>query len=433
MRVVTRQLGLATVVFLGLAGCSSKSAAPDSPPAAVTTLPSLPAYQPPPGSLDFYTPIFTVPAGSDTTWCTFTDTILADETLIHTTDGVQTPFGHHAIIFYTPKPEQVGKTVECSSADMDRFRQMMGGTGGEGTNFWKPPANIATRLPKGAQFVVQTHWINTTNQPQQVQAHVAAVPMKMAADTVIGGSVAIVNTQFSIDAHTKASSSTSCMFDQDHKFMISVPHEHEWGSHLITTVTRKNGTVDTIFDTPFQKEWTSHPKINDYGIDHPFLVSAGDRIDLTCEWDNTTSDALQFPREMCVMFAFSLEDEDSHCVDGVWSNAKGGDPTGGGGSTGAGGSSGGPPATSCVQPGDKGNSIGVGTPCTPGGGECKAYPKAGACLADLGQDIWMCTRIGCKVDTDCGETAVCHHDPAGSACVPSRCDGGSGGAAGSGG
>lgn len=76
----------------------------------------------------------------------------------------------------------------------------------------------------------------------------------------------------------------------------------------------------------------------------------------------------------------------------------------------------------CVQPTDQGNSLGVGTPCTPGGGECAAFPMAPLCLADVGQEEWFCTRIGCTATTDCGTGAGCLIETGGSACVPCRCD-----------
>ncbi|MGZ3422514.1 MAG: hypothetical protein ACXVEF_25545 [Polyangiales bacterium] len=79
------------------------------------------------------------------------------------------------------------------------------------------------------------------------------------------------------------------------------------------------------------------------------------------------------------------------------------------------------PKASCVQPGDKGNDVGVGTPCTPLGHECGAFAGAPVCLADVGQDQWMCTRIGCTKDSECGTGATCFKDPGGSACVPNRC------------
>ena len=92
--------------------------------------------------------------------------------------------------------------------------------------------------------------------------------------------------------------------------------------------------------------------------------------------------------------------------------------------SGAGGSGGGPtaPAASCKQAGDKGNENGVGTFCTPHGDECVNFPKAGLCLANVGEDQWFCTRIGCKTDVDCGTAAHCHVDPGGTGCVPDQCE-----------
>jgi hypothetical protein len=104
------------------------------------------------------------------------------------------------------------------------------------------------------------------------------------------------------------------------------------------------------------------------------------------------------------------------------SSTSGGGGAGGNGSGGAGGSGPKAPAASCTQAGDKGNENGIGTFCTPGGGECGMFPKAGLCLADVGQDQWFCTRIGCKTDDDCGSAAHCHLDNAGAGCVPDKCE-----------
>lgn len=79
------------------------------------------------------------------------------------------------------------------------------------------------------------------------------------------------------------------------------------------------------------------------------------------------------------------------------------------------------PDESCVRPGDKGNDKGVGTACTPLGKECVPFPGAPVCLADLGQKQWMCSRIGCTTDAECGTDATCFKDPKGSGCVPNRC------------
>ena len=80
------------------------------------------------------------------------------------------------------------------------------------------------------------------------------------------------------------------------------------------------------------------------------------------------------------------------------------------------------PADSCIRPGDTGNANGVGTYCSPGGGQCSSFDLAPLCLADVGQDQWFCTRIGCDAQTSCGAGAGCLIETDGSACVPCRCD-----------
>jgi hypothetical protein len=132
--------------------------------------------------------------------------------------------------------------------------------------------------------------------------------------------------------------------------------------------------------------------------------------------------------------------------DGASGNASGSGTGGAAGVGGTGGEAGGeagggpePPPGSCIQPGDKGNDKGVGEFCTPGGGECDKFALAPFCLADVGQDQWFCTRIGCDAMTDCGQGAGCLIvSGMGSACVPCKCEpsgvgcasGGAGGAGG---
>jgi hypothetical protein len=74
----------------------------------------------------------------------------------------------------------------------------------------------------------------------------------------------------------------------------------------------------------------------------------------------------------------------------------------------------------CVLPTDKGNSIGVGKYCTPGGNECMGL-GAGLCTADVAQDEWFCVKVGCQMDSDCAEMAMCVKQSGSSGCVPDKC------------
>jgi hypothetical protein len=128
--------------------------------------------------------------------------------------------------------------------------------------------------------------------------------------------------------------------------------------------------------------------------------------------------------------------------DGGHGGGNGGAGAGGSATTEGGGFGGTPmtPKDSCVQPGGKGNNHGVGTYCTPGGEQCQKYPLAGLCLADVGQDQWFCSLIGCTKDKDCGDDAICLMMDNTGACIPADCapdttssgGGGAGGATASG-
>jgi hypothetical protein len=82
----------------------------------------------------------------------------------------------------------------------------------------------------------------------------------------------------------------------------------------------------------------------------------------------------------------------------------------------------------CVPPGSKGNELGMGGYCSPGGGECNyAGPDGGAriCTADVPDTpahAWFCT-YPCNLDTDCGSGSYCATDPKthGKGCVPVAC------------
>ncbi len=81
------------------------------------------------------------------------------------------------------------------------------------------------------------------------------------------------------------------------------------------------------------------------------------------------------------------------------------------------------PAEPCIP--DCGNEVGVGKPCTTGGGECNGNSTANLCTADFVETtLAYCTKP-CVEDADCGSDAVCRGDPAApdgpKGCAPAAC------------
>ncbi len=77
-----------------------------------------------------------------------------------------------------------------------------------------------------------------------------------------------------------------------------------------------------------------------------------------------------------------------------------------------------------------GNELGVGRPCTRGGGQCDVFNllagEAGICIPDFADNtnVHCCSKT-CSVDDDCGSGAVCFPDPVTQrqGCVPQGCEG----------
>ena len=84
-----------------------------------------------------------------------------------------------------------------------------------------------------------------------------------------------------------------------------------------------------------------------------------------------------------------------------------------------------PPSIPCLP--RCGNELGVGQPCTKGGGECSdfSFSEAPLCTVDFDDtDMAFCTRA-CVSDDQCGTGAYCAIDPdnptSGAGCTPLSC------------
>ena len=303
--------------LLALCGLSTVSISCGSEEAE--RLDSLPPVTAKAGGLTLLTPIVRgIPVGKDATYCTFTDVITKEKLLIHNTYGAQSPGGHHAIMFYTPVPE-TPRTVPCEAADMERFRQVLGGTGGEGTAVWEPTPNVAAEIPAGAQLIVQHHWINYTDKPMDGQAILFTEPAVMRPDTVLAGATAVVATNFRIPANSPLQVTSECEFKKQKRYMVGLPHQHEWGKHVKIELVRAAGGTEKIIDTDFDPSMVFEPPVTDFERKGARLVvEPGDKIRLTCDWNNTRAEPLEFPREMCVFFGYSDDGEVAYCTNGEW-------------------------------------------------------------------------------------------------------------------
>jgi hypothetical protein len=302
------------VVIVTLLGCGTDGAS------GPETLPNLEVPEPPANGVQVITPIFEdIQPGTDNEVCAWTDVIFDQETDIKMTVGYQTePPGHHAILFYTLEKQPPGMQRVCTDNDMASFRYLTG-NGANGVEN-KAPGDLVFRVPAGAQLVVNSHYLNTSDEIVEGQSLINVHFADPGKQYTASGATVFLDT--SIDVPPGVSSfSTSCIVDKKQEFWYLIPHMHRWGQHITVDITRGDGVKENLFDQAWSEQYTFHPPESRFDPAQPFVIDAGDKVDVNCTWNNDEPHSLPFGFEMCVAFGQTVDVEERGswaCNGGRW-------------------------------------------------------------------------------------------------------------------
>lgn len=293
---------ISAVLITGLAGCGGA----DSDPATGTDA----------NKLTFTTPKFTVPSGDSFT-CFYTNTFTDKELSVRDANGHQGPGGHHILAYYTDVPREE-QHHPCVDSEMVSWHQISGSSGQnvDNNSVLKLPEGFALKVPAGKQLVIQAHYINTTGADMEVQD---TVTLNLTDPAKVENYVNYFVTDdegFSAPPHAPYEHSSICTLDRDLNMILTLGHMHEYGKHFrLDEIDADGNTKRTLVDNDWAPEYTSHPPINYYTKDQPLSLPKGTRLKQTCSWNNTTTDPLLFPREMCItfMYHFPGNDQDLMC------------------------------------------------------------------------------------------------------------------------
>jgi hypothetical protein len=286
--------------------------------------PGGPGFNPPAPAADelqVLSPTVMVASGANTTLCSYLNFPIPAEIDVIASRGLQSPGGHHAIVYVANKQHAVD-THECNEDDMVGVRYLAG-VGAEGaTSLNQLPDGVAFRIPANSQLMIQTHWINAT--PSTLTGE-AAINLKWAAPStarVPADLFAVANLSFNVPAGKTATSSTSCTLKEDMNIFYLGGHEHQWGTHFRADHQALDGTMKTIYEKDWQLEYEFNPPVNTYPKSAPLIIKKGESLNVTCSWDNTAgATPLTFPTDMCVAFSFYFPGHgEIDCVDGQWPN-----------------------------------------------------------------------------------------------------------------
>ena len=172
-------------------------------------------------------------------------------------------------------------------------------------NEYELPDGFAAPLKNGQRIILQSHYLNVTEQDILVRdaAHFVLVPEA----EVNTWTAAFVNTvtNFTIPANSpEYTLRFDCGFDDEYSLLFLGGHLHEWGKSF--QVERTNGgDTSTIYEVPeWEPVFRDSPMYTEYARDE-FNVGPDDTFTTTCTWFNGGDTDIEFPQEMCVTFGMA--------------------------------------------------------------------------------------------------------------------------------
>jgi hypothetical protein len=319
--MVMRTVALVSLVAVGMA-CSSKSSTDGTPAPAdgIERLPDMKPTAPSANGFQLVMPIVRgIVPGASQEMCSWTDKILDKDIEVKSATGFQTKTGHHIVIYYTMNQQPAGTTRECKDEDMATFRIVIG-TGGEGT-IAALPADLATKIPAGAQIVVNHHYLNAGASALDAQSAVNIEMVQPGTKITQSGNLAMLDTSLRVKPGPNGLD-IHCKMQKDLRLWQLTPHMHAWGTRFTLDHTKvADNSASRLFDVQWDPDFTFHPPQVLHDPAQPYILKAGDTMLVHCDFNNTTSTDLTFGLEMCVFFAQTVDVDAQgsiECDAGQW-------------------------------------------------------------------------------------------------------------------
>lgn len=257
---------------------------------AIGACSSAPTPAPIPPDAKFDAGPFMVAAGSELVMCTYVrgqNEVDADVTSF-TTD--QTHGGHHLIVYTIDHAIDLPPSP-CSQGGQPSWQQVAGSqVPHEETNF---PAGVGFHVKAHQQYVIETHYINTSASPLMVSSSFSERFAKAGEVTQRAGVYFFGTLNIDIPPHSSFSKAATCTPPEPVNIHTMFAHEHRRGTGLQVDVLSGKANPQRVYET---KLWDG-PPIQSFAAG--MMVAPVDAIRVSCDWQNDSDDRLRFPHEMC--------------------------------------------------------------------------------------------------------------------------------------
>jgi hypothetical protein len=266
-------------------------------------------FQPAPIELD---------PGEDGIWCQWVAGPSDEDQDVVDVAGTQSAIGHHAVLYSTTAIEPAGTTRPCVDSDQLTMR-FLGGIGGEGQSAVKLPEGTVFRLAKGRSLLVNAHYLNATSQRAKGESVVDVKLEPADPARQVAAFFTNVDSGINLPPHEETALDVTCTLKHDLGMVWWANHMHASGVKTFTERVAPDGKTEEIRrDDTWEYEWSFNPQFEAWPVDKPLSLKAGDTLRTRCVWQNTGSEAVKFPTEMCAGLGFFLGEKDVICHKGSW-------------------------------------------------------------------------------------------------------------------
>ena len=259
-------------------------------------------------------PVYKVPPYSEIEICLFMN-YTGEDMYYYKGISYQDPnFGHHSDI----DVGQLGEAYDLRDVG-DSCEQAMelpwnpiavpGYVTSPGVIFGEYPENSGYLVTSNTTFMLQSHYINYTDEPILVNSRFdiflkdPAEIEKNAAPFEVGDSEIVIPEGFHENVF-------NCTMEQDVTLSWIMGHMHEYGAYQhIDWIS--NGVEERIYSENWIPDYYMAAPINEFNP--PLEIKTGDILRVTCAWNNTTGGTIAHPTEMCYAQGIIFNDEAISC------------------------------------------------------------------------------------------------------------------------
>jgi hypothetical protein len=238
---------------------------------------------------------FTVAPGEELVMCTYVraDTDTAEDVTVFTTE--QTPGGHHLIVYTVDHAVDLPPSP-CNQGGQPGWSQILVTQLEHDEQAF--PEGVGFRVAAHQQYVMETHYINTTAEPLTVTSGFGVTYGAPGTVTQRAATYFFGTMNIDVAANAAGTSSVSCTPPEPMALRTMFGHVHRWGTGVDVSLARAGGAEEDVYQSD---EWEDPPIARFEG---GLELGTSDAVRVACDWQNGSAASLRYPQEMCFAIGY---------------------------------------------------------------------------------------------------------------------------------